>query len=127
MRDPTNEEKVAVLERIVRAVFGRPDGIIEYKHFGGEELLPQVNIECDIEDAVKVQTNLQISGGIEMTFWDEGFMRDAVEWEKGQGAPEKVPDARVFAELFIEREYWKEIESLKKELAKYKEVKPNES
>jgi len=115
MRKVSNAEKVVILERVLRAVFGRPEGKIEYRVY--PSLHSEVWIECDVDDAIRVMGNLAIQE-IEMMFYTEGVMEKPLfkTSTKTYGKEKLVPEARVMAELMLMPLYWKENEELKKRI-----------
>ena len=130
MKQPSNAEKVAILERVLRAIFGRPEGKIEYRPYSFQS---ELWIECDIDDAVRLMGNLEMNE-IEMVFYTEGVMEKLEPWlrtayTKTYGKEKLVPEVRVMAELMLMPQYWKENEELKKQiktLRREKESKKDE-
>ena len=117
--EPTSDQKVEALERILRAIFGRPEGEIKYLHFNDEYLVPIVGVECDVDDAVRVKGSLEMQE-IDVSFFDDAVMRPAWKWEKEQGAPDQVPEAKISVELLLSEESWKTVGRLEKEIEELK-------
>jgi hypothetical protein len=106
MRQISKDEKIQLLERFLRAVVGRPEAEIIY--FGGHSY-PRIRVECDIDDVIKIMSNLEISGEIYTFFYPrarkEKFLSNKSEWE---GTTEVM--------FSFEPQYWKQVEELERKV-----------
>ena len=125
MKKVTNKEKIEVLERIIKAIFGTArDEEVVYKNYG---MYTQVEIECDVNDVVEIQGRLQLDE-IETYFSEEGYI-DTREYfdtsgDKVKRIKKKVPCAKTLVTLYMNPVYWKKAEELEEELKKVnKELK----
>jgi len=115
MRKISKDLKIKALERIVRAIFGRQDGTIEYR--GYIEDCIEVIIECDVDDAVK---NL---GSLSMADIDYWFYTGEREIDKKDWFTKKKYEGYTEICLTLFPIYWKEVEKLKEEVKKLKDEK----
>ena len=112
----TDTDKVQALERIVTAIFGRQETKIEYRHFKEEYQIPQVVIECDVDDAIKLLSNLSMAD-IDYDFYAGIRKTDSTpSWEEIKGV-----EGYCHITLYLNRKYWEEVEVLKKELETIKQ------
>lgn len=108
----TKDQKIEVLERIIKAIFGRQEGTIKYiKNF--KDLI-EVRIECDVDDAVKQLSNLDIA---EINYW---FFTDERKLDKKRLWKEHMYEGYTMINLILETQYWKQVEKLKKEIKELK-------
>jgi len=112
----SKDEKIKALERIVKAVFGIPDGTIEYRNL--YENCFEIILECDVDNAIKCLTSLDIA---DIDYWfytgeRELNKEDAKFWNKKyEGYTEII--------LMLNPQYYKEVEKLKEEIKRLKESK----
>lgn len=119
MRKITKDQKIKALERLVKAIFGRQDGKIEYRGYfeGSIELI----IECDVDDAVKNLGNLEIA---DIDCWFYTGERKLSKEEAGYIWNKKRKwEGYTEICLTLNPIYWKEVEKLKEELKKLKKDK----
>lgn len=118
MRKITKDQKIKALERIVKAIFGRQDGKIEYRgHF--EDNI-EVIMECCVDDAIKSLGNLSIA---EIDYWfytgERKLSKEDARyiWNKDKGRRWEG-----YTEICLQLNpiYWKEVEKLKEEIKKLK-------
>ena len=114
----SKDQKIEILERIIKAIFSRQEGTIEYKSYCKNHI--EVTVECDVDDAVKVLTSLS---NAEIDYWFYTTERklnaeDSKFWGKDvEGCTEII--------LTLEPRYWKEVDKLEKEIKELKKVKKN--
>jgi hypothetical protein len=60
------DKKIVLLERLLTAIVGRQEAKVEYRDIDG--LLPQVIVECDPDDVVKIKSALS-TANIEFDFY----------------------------------------------------------
>ena len=116
----TKDQKIEALERIVKAIFGRQESNIEYKkHF---KEITEVVVECDIDDAVKQLSNLDIA---DINYW---FFTDERKLSKEESNSWNKPyEGYTVINLTLETQYWKENEKLKEEIKGLKKNKVGSS
>ena len=106
MNEITNDKKIEVLERIVKAIFGRQSKEIRYR--SNFEDMIEVTLECDVDDAIKVLGNLHIAS-IETDFYTgERQLEKPAAWEHPWEGFTEIT-------LYCETEYWKKIEDFEAE------------
>ena len=107
-----------MLERIIKAVFGEPEGKLEYiSHYKG--MLPEIRLDCDIDDAVKVLNKLSYD---DIYFDFSPNLRKLTEEEKKEhdslvGEETIGYDVVVEITLIPQPKYWKENIELRKKLS----------
>jgi len=119
MKKISKDQKIKALERIVKAIFGRQDGKIEYRgHF---EDSMELIIECDVDDAVKNLSNLSIA---DIDYWFYTGERKLSK-EEAKYIWNKNRKWEGYTEICLQLNpmYWKEVEKLKEEIKKLKENK----
>jgi len=105
----TKDQKIAALERIITAIFGRQESTITYKSHFKDHM--DVTIECDVDDAMKVLTNLDIAD-IESWFFTDARKIDP-KFFKFRNRPW---EGYTEITLMLEPIYWKRVEELEKQL-----------
>jgi hypothetical protein len=108
-KELTSEEKVVILERIVKAIFNNgSETEIEYTSLDKD--MKWIEFECDVDNAVKV-LNFLDNGGINYDF-RTSERELSVEDQQLWGRP---MDGYTTITLYIETEYWKKCKELEKE------------
>jgi len=110
-RNISKDKKIEILERIVTAIFGRQEGTIAYRYLIGST--PEITLECDVDDAIKVLGNLSMA---EIDYWfytNERKLKTKLFGKQFEGYTE--------INLTLEPKYWKEVERLKEEIKRLKE------
>ena len=108
MNEITEKQKIEVLERIVKAIFGRQSKEITYQQ-NCEDMI-EVRLECDVDDAVKILSNLDTANILSDFYTGERQVseEDAKFWgHPWEGYTE--------ISLFIETDYWEKAKQLEKE------------
>jgi hypothetical protein len=120
MNELTNEKKIEVLERIVTAIFGRQEAKIKYVPNAPD--LTQVELECDIDDAVKVLDNLR-TAEIESDFYtgERPLSEEDVKFYEDMGIKDRKWEGITEITLYVETRYWKKAKELEEEIKKLKE------
>lgn len=114
MNEVTNEKKIEVLEKIVKAIFGRQSKEIHYRQ-NCEDIF-EVRLECDLDDAIKNLGSLHIAS-IETDFYTgerELKPEEIFAWSKPwEGYTEII--------MYLETDYWEKSLRLEEENKKLKE------
>jgi len=106
LNEITEKQKIEALERIVLATFGRQSKEITYQ--SNFEDMVEVHLECDVDDALKVLSNLR-TASIDYDFYTtERQLEKPQEWEHPWEGYTEIT-------LYLETEYWKKSERLEKE------------
>ena len=112
----TKDQKIAALERIVAAVFGRQDEKIKYRCSFKDML--EIMVECDVDDAIKVIGNLDMA---EIDHWFyTGERKIDPKYSKLRDCSY---EGYTEISLTLETQYWKRVEELEKEIKQLKEKK----
>ena len=109
----SDKEKIDALERVLRAVFGRPETDIRYRtpYEGAIEIM----LECDVDDALKVIIELSMNDIQSSFFVDERKLseEDQKFWGKEWEGFDTI-------HLFVEPQPWRENIELNKEIKELK-------
>jgi len=112
----SKDEKIKALERIVKAVFGIPDGTIEYRNL--YENCFEIILECDVDNAIKCLTSLDLA---DIDYWFyTGERKVDPKYSKYKNCSW---EGYTEITLMLEPQYYKEVEKLKEEIKKLKESK----
>jgi len=103
-----DKKKITALERVISAVFGRPETSFEYRtpYEGAIEII----LECDVDDAIKIIDELEMND-IQTDFYvdERELPKDEQKlWNKKWEGFNEI-------HLFIEPQPWKEITKLEEE------------
>jgi len=112
----TDKQKIEALERIVKAIFGRQEANIKYKHHF-EDII-ELCLECDVDDAIKVISNLNLA---EIDYWF--FTNERKLNKEERRIWNREYEGYTEINLILETQYWKENEKLKEEIKRLKENK----
>ncbi len=110
------ENKINMLERIIKAVFGcDTDQKIEYRA-DKDLLLPWIELECDVNNATKVLSYLE-NAEIDYSFsnWERELPKEEQEFHN------QPFEGYITITMYIQPEYWRKCRDLEKEIKELKE------
>ncbi len=114
MNPITDEKKIEALERIVKAIFGRQSKEIIYRQ-DCEDMI-QVELECDLDDAIKNLSSLHVAN-IETDFHTgerELKPEEIFAWSKPWEGFTEIT-------MYLETDYWEKSLRLEEENKKLKD------
>jgi hypothetical protein len=117
MNEITKDQKIQLLERFLRAVVGRPETEIIYKNYSLDFSFPKIVMECDVDNVIKIMSDLSMGGNIDTSFYTLGAKK-VKDWFKNRG--EKW-EGCTEVEFLFEPQYWRDVERLEKENKELKE------
>ncbi len=115
MSEITNEKKIEILEKIVKAIFGRQSKTIHYRQ-NCEDLI-EVKLECDLDDAIKNLSSLHCAS-IETDFYTgerELTKEEQTAWSRPWEGYTEIT-------MYLETDYWEKAQKLEEENKNLKEM-----